>query len=281
MRFLHADNTHSEADNIIRFLTFYNRLCTPETRILDFGCGSGALVYEFREKGYCCDGFEIRDCIKYKVDAKTGDVQGKEFFHFNINAPSLGEPPNYSIAGEYHLPFEDNSYDLVVSTGVLEHVMNFEKVTSEISRILRPRGVVLHFFPTRTFPVERHIHVPFASYFSKPWYPWLLFWARMGVRMESQKGLPPERVADLNFQYCTTGLRYLSDKAYIETTLRYFEWAQFSYYCRRPAWWRKNWKKILRMLFCEREPLKNLCTLAENRCLCAFFPKNAPPSSTP
>jgi SAM-dependent methyltransferase len=40
-------------------------------------------------------------------------------------------------------PFEDASFDVVISTQVLEHVEDFENVRAEIGRVLRPGGQVV------------------------------------------------------------------------------------------------------------------------------------------
>jgi SAM-dependent methyltransferase len=42
------------------------------------------------------------------------------------------------------MEFPDESFDLVFSRGVLEHIYPIEKLSGEISRILRPRGIVYH-----------------------------------------------------------------------------------------------------------------------------------------
>lgn len=41
------------------------------------------------------------------------------------------------------LPFEDNSFDIIIFSDVLEHIPNPSYVLSEIRRILKPKGVVL------------------------------------------------------------------------------------------------------------------------------------------
>jgi len=40
--------------------------------------------------------------------------------------------------------FPENSFDLVFSRGVLEHVHPIEKLSGELARILRPRGLIYH-----------------------------------------------------------------------------------------------------------------------------------------
>lgn len=47
------------------------------------------------------------------------------------------------------LPFKDNSFDMVISMSVLEHLQEPEKVFHEFSRVLRPNGMVILQTPNR------------------------------------------------------------------------------------------------------------------------------------
>ena len=52
--------------------------------------------------------------------------------------------------------FEDESFDMVVTLDVMEHVFDPEKVYAEIYRTLRPGGVYLHTFPISKRQVEAY-----------------------------------------------------------------------------------------------------------------------------
>jgi SAM-dependent methyltransferase len=58
-------------------------------------------------------------------------------------------------AGEA-LPFPTNSFDLVLSHEVLEHVTNDRQAACEIVRTLRPGGRLVLFVPNRGYPFETH-----------------------------------------------------------------------------------------------------------------------------
>ena len=94
----------------------------PGMNVLDAGCGEGILSLMMAEKGACVTGVDlsipnVEVCIKRaaehnlsgRVSFQTGDVE--------------------------HLPFEDNFFDLVVSSHVLEHVPDFNKGLSEVVAI--------------------------------------------------------------------------------------------------------------------------------------------------
>lgn len=54
------------------------------------------------------------------------------------------------------LPFPDNSFDLILSHEVLEHVQDDHKAISEIVRTLAPGGRLVLFCPNRGYPFETH-----------------------------------------------------------------------------------------------------------------------------
>lgn len=158
-------------------------------RVLDFGCGAGALVHGLIGQGYDaygCDfavviGGSARDLIR-QIDTSSG----------------------------YSLPFEDEFFDVVVSTSVLEHAQNKRECLAEIHRVLKPGGISLHLFPVRKFlPVEPHIYVPVANWFW-PRCPrwWFALWALLGTRNSSQKDLTWRAVTVSNVEYFASRLSY-------------------------------------------------------------------------
>ncbi len=48
----------------------------------------------------------------------------------------------------YRLPFEDKTFDIVISNRVFEHVKNYSSSLSEINRVLKPGGVSLNIYQT-------------------------------------------------------------------------------------------------------------------------------------
>jgi SAM-dependent methyltransferase len=105
---------------------------TPESRVLDLGCGRGGVVELF-----------WRD-----VKLAAG---------IDPDEPSLAERstrgmPVVTGRGE-DLPFAGESFDLIVSLWVLEHLRAPELVFSEVQRVLRPGGHFVFLTPNLRNPL--------------------------------------------------------------------------------------------------------------------------------
>ncbi len=115
-------------------------------KVLDVGCGDGALLGEFAKRF---------DFALYGADVNENAVKlAKEMFD------------KYSLAGSfekiepYSYPFGDDSFDLVVSTDVIEHVRFPEKLLSEVKRVLKPGGYFIVTTPNRFSKIpESNLHV--------------------------------------------------------------------------------------------------------------------------
>lgn len=85
--------------------------------LLDFGCGIGNLVKDFRDKGIEAYGIEIdRPEISNNIIAEVKDY----ITLFN---------------GKGKLPFKDNQFKSVIAIEVMEHIENYSFIISELSRI--------------------------------------------------------------------------------------------------------------------------------------------------
>lgn len=171
---------------------------SPDSKILDFGCGAGKEVYQFRKMGYKAYGCDIKnvfDDIQKQCEKEKLTRAGESIF-------SVIDMNNYRI------PFPDESFDYVFSNQVFEHVQNYPEALSEIHRVLKPGGCSLHFFPARYRPVEAHVFVPFAGVFRS--FAYLLFWAFLGIRNSYQRGYGFKKVARVNREYLTTRTTYFT-----------------------------------------------------------------------
>ncbi len=173
-----------------------DRTPAADTPILEFGCGSGALVYACRSKGYRAFGVDVEDSFA-SCDTRLGadGLRGGDDAILRV----LQRDP-------YRVPFPDGFFGFLSSHQVLEHVKNLDVVLSETARVLRPGGISVHIFPARWRPLEGHTFVPFAGVIQQEGY--LKFWARCGIRNEFQRGLDFRDTAQRNFEYLRSHTSY-------------------------------------------------------------------------
>ena len=125
----------------------------------------------------------------------------------------------------YRIPFEDEVFELVLSTQVLEHVLDYPSVLSEIKRVLKPGGISVHIFPSRYRLIEGHTKVPLSSMIQC--YPWLVFWAFLRIRNQYQKDLSFLKTARLNHDYLRLKTNYISKKELNTHFKKHFETFRF------------------------------------------------------
>jgi SAM-dependent methyltransferase len=189
---------------------------SPTAKVLDFGCGAGALVYQFRDLGFDAYGFDIHESVQLRAP------EDKQYFGF---APQDAMTKfNMEVRPEHvRTPFSDNTFDLIVSTSVLEHVLDPDSFMAETARVLKPDGLAIHVYPGRSTFIEPHMYVPLASRpaYQKWW--WLYFWAHFGGRSEFQTELSPRGVADANLGYCRVGINYPRQSELLAIANRHFD----------------------------------------------------------
>jgi SAM-dependent methyltransferase len=93
-------------------------------RILDFGCGRGALLRALRQRGLDAVGLEIENPV-----LRQSLAEGVE-------------PHVTYYDGSLPLPFGDLEFDSTIAAEVIEHIRDFEQVVAEIARITRGLFIV-------------------------------------------------------------------------------------------------------------------------------------------
>lgn len=95
--------------------------------LLDWGCGYGHMSYLLRRRGFDVTGLTVPD------DNNLCDS-------WNLLVRERGLDVTL-VEEDVALPFEDASFDAVLSCGVLEHVPDEVGSVREIGRVLRPGGL--------------------------------------------------------------------------------------------------------------------------------------------
>jgi len=64
--------------------------------------------------------------------------------------PKPRQPSHYQVqpGDSTHLAFDDNSFDIIFSSNVLEHITDLTTALGEMKRVLKPSGVMIHSMPT-------------------------------------------------------------------------------------------------------------------------------------
>jgi len=104
-------------------------------RILDVGCGLGLYV---------------RAMSAYSSDVHGVDVDPERVAQASALLPNIRE------ALAEALPYPDDTFDLVFSNEVLEHVASDRVAVREAWRVLKPGGRLAAFVPNRWYPFETH-----------------------------------------------------------------------------------------------------------------------------
>jgi SAM-dependent methyltransferase len=123
----------------------------PGGTILDYGCGAGQIVALMRAKNLNAFG-----CETFYEGGDTRDQVPADLMGTYVLAMTNGQ-----------IPFPDNTFDLVLSNQVLEHVEDLDAVLSEIARVLKPGASVLSVFPHREVWREGHCGIPLLHRFPR------------------------------------------------------------------------------------------------------------------
>jgi SAM-dependent methyltransferase len=217
-------------------------------RVLDFGCGAGELVVHLLELGYDAHGCDI---------VPAPDAAG---------AP---DPRRFKLieSSPYRLPFEDASFDVVVSASVLEHARNPEEYLVEIRRVLKPGGVAMHLLPGKWYlPSEPHIFIPLANYF----YPrcpswWLAACVLVGLCDPVHRRRGRREAVKIFRQFLDNQVFYLSTREHERLSRTVFgncEWPMAFYIAHAHGGFAR---------VCRRLPMRKLWGIVSRECRMGFL----------
>ena len=162
-------------------------------KILDYGCGAGAVVASLRRAGFDAVGCDVF----YEGGRSHGGKPDAEFERL------LASGCLVAIEETGDLPWPPQTFDLIIANQVFEHVQDFEVTINRMARVLAPRGHILLHFPTDEVWREGHIGIPFAHWFkpdSPLRRPYTLALRRMGIGYNKEE-LTPEAWTDSQLEW--------------------------------------------------------------------------------
>jgi SAM-dependent methyltransferase len=136
-------NATAAASHYSRLSRFVTRLCVgspsaPPLRLLDVGCGVGWSTWTFAQCGFEAVGIDLN--------------------------PDAFEPPRAERCtlregDATAIPFDPESFDVVVAYQCLEHVPSPRRALDEMARVCRPGGLVVVVGPNLVSPVVGIAHI--------------------------------------------------------------------------------------------------------------------------
>ena len=97
-----------------------------DARLLEVGCGMGTDLLQFSRGGARCVGVDLTP--------RSVEITQHRFKLYGADGA-------FMISDGEHLPFRDESFDVVYSNGVLHHTPDTEGAIREVHRVLRPGGI--------------------------------------------------------------------------------------------------------------------------------------------
>jgi SAM-dependent methyltransferase len=123
-----------------RRLEMIRRWGRPDgARVLVDGCGVGLYVRALRA---------------YTPYIHALDIEAERV----AEAATVVPDARFTVSAAEALPYADDTFDLVLSHEVIEHVADDRQVLREMMRVLRPGGRAVIFCPNRLYPFETHGH---------------------------------------------------------------------------------------------------------------------------
>ena len=148
-------------------------LINANEKVLELGCGSGNLASVLHKKG---------------VSIIASDISQTAIDHAEKQHPDI----DFRVHSADKLPYDDQSFDSVMSFDVLEHLPDVDQHLSEVRRVLKPNGCYLFQTPNKlsnaTFETLKCRSMAWKKY-----HPSLHFYGQLKRRLK-QNGFCPKFV---------------------------------------------------------------------------------------
>jgi 2-polyprenyl-6-hydroxyphenyl methylase/3-demethylubiquinone-9 3-methyltransferase len=187
-------------------------------RLLDIGCGTGHVLSALPADEY--------------------SIVGMDFAEGMVRVAAAEHPERrFLVADARSLPLPSGSFDRVTMVGVLEYIVESSRAIGEISRVLRPDGVLVISVPNaaswfrRLHSLERTVTAPLRALLGKSASGYRQFrWNESTL----QQLLANEGFAIEAVEYCTYGLKTPMFER-MSANLNFCTWASRQYRASSPV----------------------------------------------
>jgi len=121
----------------------------PKSKLLEIGCGMGTDLLQIARRNLQVTGIDLTE---------EGIALAKKRFEI------YGLPAELKVDDAENLSFEDNTFDVVYSFGVLHHTPDTQKSIDEVLRVLKPGGlavIMLYHRKSYNYLIHRLLDAPF------------------------------------------------------------------------------------------------------------------------
>lgn len=124
----------------------------PHTaRILEVGSGYGFFL---------CYARNILGWNLWGIEPGEAEFSGRDEIAARLLRDNSVEPERLKRCPGEAIAFDNDSFDVVISNDVIEHVANPEKVIEESCRVLKPGGLIVFNIPNYNWIYEGHYNTP-------------------------------------------------------------------------------------------------------------------------
>lgn len=107
--------------------------------MLECGCGTAEVSAFFAQRGWACTLLDA---------SETALELGRRRFD------RIGQPAELVKGDVYAMPFDDGTFDVVTSFGLLEHFDDVDRVIAEMARVVKPGGMLFADIVPKRFSVD-------------------------------------------------------------------------------------------------------------------------------
>jgi len=132
-------------------------LSNENSKCLELGCGSGTYAIELLTNK--------RNCLASDISEEAlvlTKIKGKQLYDLDIPT---------QLIDIYNIPYPDNTFDLIFSDGLIEH-LNIPEALEETKRVLMPSGWMVVKVPTGSL-LYRIVYYLLSPIENRPYEAWL------------------------------------------------------------------------------------------------------------